>query len=112
MSDLESLKDVQIVELDCQNCPCEQDEGFHAKIFDLIPTLTSLNGKDKNGDDIDDGPSSFASDEDFGEDEEFDEEEEFSDEDEEDDEDDEEAETEVDEEEGEGEDEEDDGSGE
>jgi hypothetical protein len=84
---LEPLKKLELIELDVEGSPAESEEGFRDKMFAAIPTLTVLNGADKDGKEIEDDDVV----EDWGEEElEGDEDEDDDDDDEEDEEEDEE----------------------
>eukprot|EP00297_Palpitomonas_bilix_P017083 CAMPEP_0113905358 /NCGR_PEP_ID=MMETSP0780_2-20120614/23945_1 /TAXON_ID=652834 /ORGANISM="Palpitomonas bilix" /LENGTH=176 /DNA_ID=CAMNT_0000899433 /DNA_START=143 /DNA_END=670 /DNA_ORIENTATION=- /assembly_acc=CAM_ASM_000599 len=73
VDDFEEVKQLALLTnlstLDMLECPLTEKEGFREKVFQLLPSLQSLNGKDLNGNDADDDEEDEEEDEDEDEDE-------------------------------------------
>ena len=87
VDELQALKDAPLVVLDLVGCPCSDDsQEYRDKVFGMFPSLQVLDGKDKDGEEVELGSDDDDDEEDFDE-EESDDDEGEDDEDDEDDED-------------------------
>ena len=87
LDELQALKDAPLVVLDLVGCPCSDDsQEYRDKVFGMFPSLQVLDGKDKDGEEVELGSDDDDDEEDFDE-EESDDDEGEDDEDDEDDED-------------------------
>jgi acidic leucine-rich nuclear phosphoprotein 32 family protein B len=53
---LEPLAKLELAELDIEGCPAAEEEGHREKLFALIPSLSVLNGQDKDGNFVEEPP--------------------------------------------------------
>ena len=87
VDELQALKDAPLAVLDLVGCPCSDDsQEYRDKVFGMFPSLQALDGKDKDGEELELGSDDDDDEEDFDE-EESDDDEGEDDEDDEDDED-------------------------
>jgi len=87
VDELQALKDAPLEVLDLVGCPCSDDsQEYRDKVFGMFPSLQALDGKDKDGEELELGSDDDDDEEDFDE-EESDDDEGEDDEDDEDDED-------------------------
>ena len=87
VDELLALKDAPLVVLDLVGCPCSDDsQEYRDKVFGMFPSLQALDGKDKDGEELELGSDDDDDDdeEDFDEEESDDEDDEDEDEDEDD----------------------------
>jgi len=85
VKELAAIKHLPLTVLDLAGCPCSEDsQEYRDEVFDMFPSLQALDGKDREGEELDLG----SDDEEDEDDEDEDEEEEEDDEEEEDEDDD------------------------
>ena len=86
VDELQALKDAPLVVLDLVGCPCSDDsQEYRDKVFGMFPSLQVLDGKDKDGEEVELGSDDDDDEEDFDEEESDDDEGEDDEDDEDDD---------------------------
>ena len=70
VDELQALKDAPLVVLDLVGCPCSDDsQEYRDKVFGMFPSLQVLDGKDKDGEEVELGSDDDDDEEDFDEEE-------------------------------------------
>ena len=70
VDELQALKDAPLVVLDLVGCPCSDDsQEYRDKVFGMFPSLQVLDGKDKDGEEVELGSDDDDGEEDFDEEE-------------------------------------------